>query len=309
MALAPGDTTTPLPPTSTRSWPSRLRLAVTRLHRRLRQQSLAGLSPAQASALGAVNRLGSPTLGELAAIEQVQPPTMTRIVATLEDAGTGDPGDRRRRPPGAPRQHHRRRAADARAHPDASRTPSCRPAGRAGPDERARSPTLIALLEHLVGGRAVSAVRAAAARRSSALRVRNFRLYFIAQLISVSGHLDADGRPVVLLVLHLHGSGSTSASSSASSSCPCCCSGRSAGSWPTGLNKRQLLTSPSRPAAARPGPRPPGGHGRRRALAGLRAGRPARRGQPVRQPGPADLHLRDGRSRRTCPTPSASTAS
>ena len=46
---------------------SRLRLNINRLHRRLRQESLAGLSPAQASALGAVNRLGSPTLGELAA--------------------------------------------------------------------------------------------------------------------------------------------------------------------------------------------------------------------------------------------------
>jgi hypothetical protein len=43
---------------------SRLRLSINRLHRLLRQESLAGLSPAQASALGAVNRLGSPTLGE-----------------------------------------------------------------------------------------------------------------------------------------------------------------------------------------------------------------------------------------------------
>ena len=59
----------------------RLRLAIDRLHRRLRQESLAGLSPAQASALGAVKRLGRPTLGELAAVEQVQPPTMTRLVA------------------------------------------------------------------------------------------------------------------------------------------------------------------------------------------------------------------------------------
>lgn len=66
---------------------SRLRLAINRLHRRLRQESLAGLSPAHASALGAVNRLGSPTLGELAAVEQVQPPTMTRTVASLSEAG------------------------------------------------------------------------------------------------------------------------------------------------------------------------------------------------------------------------------
>jgi DNA-binding MarR family transcriptional regulator len=66
---------------------SRLRVAVTRLNRKLRQQALAGLSPAQASALGTVNRLASPTLGELAAAEQVQPPTVTRLVTSLESAG------------------------------------------------------------------------------------------------------------------------------------------------------------------------------------------------------------------------------
>ena len=66
---------------------TRLRVAVTRLNRRLRQQSLAGLSPAQASALGSISRLGTPTLGELAAAEQVQPPTMTRLVATIEQEG------------------------------------------------------------------------------------------------------------------------------------------------------------------------------------------------------------------------------
>ncbi len=77
----------------------RLRIAVNRLQRRLRQESLGGLSPAQASALGSVGRSGSPTLGELAALEQVQPPTMTRIVANLTEAGmvtrVADPNDRR----------------------------------------------------------------------------------------------------------------------------------------------------------------------------------------------------------------------
>lgn len=77
----------------------RLRIAVNQLQRRLRQESLGGLSPAQASALGSVRRHGNPTLGELAAMEQVQPPTMTRIVASLTEGGmvtrVADPDDRR----------------------------------------------------------------------------------------------------------------------------------------------------------------------------------------------------------------------
>jgi len=78
---------------------ARLRMAVTRLHRRLRQQAGGGLTPSQASALAGVERLGSPTLGALAARESVQPPTMTKIVAALEELGyvtrDADPTDRR----------------------------------------------------------------------------------------------------------------------------------------------------------------------------------------------------------------------
>ena len=78
---------------------SRLRLAVTRLHRRLRQQSAGGLTQSQASALASIGQLGSPTLGALASRESVQPPSMTRIVAALEEMGhvarVVDPADRR----------------------------------------------------------------------------------------------------------------------------------------------------------------------------------------------------------------------
>jgi DNA-binding MarR family transcriptional regulator len=78
---------------------SRLRLAITRLHRRLRQQSVGGLSPSQTAALASTERLGSPTLGELASLEAVQPPSMTRIIAALEKLGlvvrVVDPTDRR----------------------------------------------------------------------------------------------------------------------------------------------------------------------------------------------------------------------
>ncbi len=78
---------------------ARLRLAVTRLHRRLRQQGFPGLTPSQSSALASVDRLGAPTLGALAERESVQPPSMTRIVGGLEQLGyvtrVVDPEDRR----------------------------------------------------------------------------------------------------------------------------------------------------------------------------------------------------------------------
>jgi DNA-binding MarR family transcriptional regulator len=77
----------------------RLRLAVGRLARRLRQQAGGEVTPSQYSALSSVGRLGPVTLGELAAVERVRPPTMTRIVASLEEAGLVErqahPDDRR----------------------------------------------------------------------------------------------------------------------------------------------------------------------------------------------------------------------
>src|SRR5271169_4885261 len=66
---------------------ARLRLAVTRLSRRLRQQVAGGVTSSQVSALATVERLGTPTLGEMASTEQVQPPSMTKMVVGLEAAG------------------------------------------------------------------------------------------------------------------------------------------------------------------------------------------------------------------------------
>lgn len=65
----------------------RLRLIVTRLGRRLRRQVEGGLTPSQTSALTSLERLGPLTLGELSAVEGVRPPTMTKIVAALEEEG------------------------------------------------------------------------------------------------------------------------------------------------------------------------------------------------------------------------------
>jgi DNA-binding MarR family transcriptional regulator len=78
---------------------SGLRLVVMRLARRLRQRAEAGITPSMLSALSSVERLGPMTLGDLAAAERVQPPSLTAIVGRLEEEGLvareGDPEDRR----------------------------------------------------------------------------------------------------------------------------------------------------------------------------------------------------------------------
>jgi DNA-binding MarR family transcriptional regulator len=66
---------------------TRTRLAVLRLARRLRQNVTAGITPSQQSALAAIEQKGPLTLGELAGFENVQPPSITRIVGNLEASG------------------------------------------------------------------------------------------------------------------------------------------------------------------------------------------------------------------------------
>jgi DNA-binding MarR family transcriptional regulator len=64
-----------------------LRLAVGRLARRLRQQTEGGITASQFSALSSIAHYGPITLGKLAAVERLRPPSVTRMVSTLEDAG------------------------------------------------------------------------------------------------------------------------------------------------------------------------------------------------------------------------------
>jgi len=66
---------------------SHLRLVVTRLARRLRQESGGGLTPSQTSALATVARHGPVTPSELADLERVKRPTATRVIGGLEEAG------------------------------------------------------------------------------------------------------------------------------------------------------------------------------------------------------------------------------
>jgi len=81
-AAAIGQTQTASPAPSELA--ARLRLAITRLARRLRQEAGTDLSPSQTAALATIDAHGPLTPSELAALERVQRPTATRIVARLE---------------------------------------------------------------------------------------------------------------------------------------------------------------------------------------------------------------------------------
>ncbi len=76
-----------MPGTTAPTLGSQLRLAVLRLSRRLRQQTAGDITASQLSALSAVAKHGEVSLGELAAIERIAPPSMTRIAASLEEQG------------------------------------------------------------------------------------------------------------------------------------------------------------------------------------------------------------------------------
>jgi DNA-binding MarR family transcriptional regulator len=78
----------------------RLHSAAIHLLRRLRRQDAStGLAAPRLSALSVIVFRGPITIGELAAAEQVRPPTITRLIAGLEEDGLvereGDPSDRR----------------------------------------------------------------------------------------------------------------------------------------------------------------------------------------------------------------------
>ena len=76
-----------------------MRPVIARLARRLRQAAGGDLSPTMAAALATIDCHGPLTPSELAAREQIQRPTATRVLARLEEAGlvarTPDPADRR----------------------------------------------------------------------------------------------------------------------------------------------------------------------------------------------------------------------
>jgi len=65
----------------------RLRWAITRMARRLRQEAGVDLGPSQVASLATIERHGPLSPSELADRERIKRPTVTRIVGRLEDAG------------------------------------------------------------------------------------------------------------------------------------------------------------------------------------------------------------------------------
>ncbi len=129
---------------------ARLRVAIARLARQLRQRTMGGLTPSQLSCLTSVEQLAPVRLAELAARATVAPPTLTRIVAALVEVGLverqADPLDARAAlitttaaGRGALQVIREQRTAFQfeRLHALA-------------PEDQARLPQLVDLLEHLV---------------------------------------------------------------------------------------------------------------------------------------------------------------
>ncbi len=77
----------------------RLRLVVLRLARRIRTNSVDELTPSQQAVFASIAKNGPATIGRIAELEHVQPPSASKIVASLEARGLverrADPDDRR----------------------------------------------------------------------------------------------------------------------------------------------------------------------------------------------------------------------
>ena len=165
---------------------SHLRLALARLNRRIRQQAaITGeeLTASTQAALASVERLGPITLGELAAVEQVQPPSMTRIVVRLDECGfvtrVVDPSDRRVARV-AITDAGRDLLARSRTRREAYLAPARGRAQRVGAGAaRARA----SAARTSPGRRAMKALRGT----FESLHIRNFRLFFVGQVISQCG--------------------------------------------------------------------------------------------------------------------------
>ena len=170
-------------------WPPGCGLANARLARRVRQEALSAgddLTASRLAALATIDHLGPITLGELAAVEQVQPPSMTRIVARLEETGLAvrevDAHDRR---------IVRVRITDAgRETIERSRTRKnvfLAQRRRGAHAEAARHARRRAARPRTAARRLMATARGIASTTFRSLRTRNYRLFFVGQGISLCG--------------------------------------------------------------------------------------------------------------------------
>ena len=168
---------------------SALRLSVLRLARRMRaERADTSLTLSQLAALATLERQGPLTPRELAAAERVQPPSMTRLLASLEGAGlvlrTGHPTDGRQvllttSEAGVALLREDRRRRDAWLAQRLRELDRGGPRGPGAGDRGARPAGL------LVSTSSSAPVRATGTFRS--LRVRNYRLFAAGQVVSLSG--------------------------------------------------------------------------------------------------------------------------
>lgn len=131
---------------------ARLCLSATRLARRLRQESGAGLTPSQFSALAVIADRGPLTLGTLAELESVAPPSITKLVAKLVADGlvvrSADARDRRI-------VHISVTARGAALMSESRRRKTAWLAeriGRLDPEQQGRLSAVLDVLDHLVAG-------------------------------------------------------------------------------------------------------------------------------------------------------------
>ena len=131
---------------------TRLRHAIARSARRLRQEAGTDLSPSLTAALATIERHGPLTPSELAGRERVQRPTVTRVVVRLEEAGlvarAADPDRRPLRADLASRPPAATLLADG-AHAQ-GRLPLRAAATRSRPEDRATLERAATLLEGML---------------------------------------------------------------------------------------------------------------------------------------------------------------
>ena len=165
---------------------SELRLSVMRLRRRLADERHPDneLSLGAMAVLGALYRNGDLTVGELAAHEHVQPPSMTRTVNCLERGRLRHPPPARHRRPAGPGRALRERPGQRARRPGPARRLARDPAARPHPRGARRAATRRADPR---SPRPEGLTTATVSPTFRALRNPNYRRYLAGSVVSNTG--------------------------------------------------------------------------------------------------------------------------